>query len=102
MLRNDAPTDGTVTLSRDADLTAGANPRVVIAANVDSDLENREDLIVLNGSTTLARGVSNAESRVLLSTPPIVPAPRPRRRRRQLHRHHRGAHVVGSELHVKA
>ncbi len=70
VLRNDAPTDGTVTLSRDADLVAGNNPRVVISANVDSDPENREDLIVLNGSTALARGASNAESRVLLNTPP--------------------------------
>jgi FG-GAP-like repeat/FG-GAP repeat len=70
VLRNDAPIDGTVTLSRDADLMAGDNPQVVLAADVNADAEGREDLIVLNGAAALARGMKPAESHVLLSVPP--------------------------------
>jgi hypothetical protein len=87
VLRNDEPIDGTVTLSRDADLIAGGDPQIVLAGNVDSDAQSREDLIVLNGDATLRPAPQNGvaldepngtinrgapiapESRVLISVP---------------------------------
>ena len=78
VLRNDTTTLGEFTFSLDNNIAAGASPVLLLAADVDLvGPILREDLIVLNEQTLLARGVTQtAQSNVVLGTAP-APAPCP-------------------------
>jgi T5SS/PEP-CTERM-associated repeat protein len=72
VLRNDTTTQGEFTFSLDNDIEAGTTPLLLLAADVDlAGPTLREDLIVLNDQTLLARGVTQpARSTVVLAAPP--------------------------------
>lgn len=75
VLRNDTTTQGEFTFSLDNDIEAGTTPLLLLAADVDQAGPTlREDLIVLNDQTLLARGVMQpARSTVVLAAPPECP-----------------------------
>lgn len=76
VLRNDTTTQGEFTFSLDNNIAAGANPVLLLAADVDlaGGQTLRDDLIVLNDQTLLGRGVTEpARSTVVLAVPPPCP-----------------------------
>jgi hypothetical protein len=76
VLRNDTTVQGEFTFSLDNNITSGgASPVLLLAADVDLvGPILREDLVVLNDQTLLARGVVQpARSNVVLATAPPCP-----------------------------
>lgn len=91
VLRNDAPINGVVTLSPDQDISAGADPRIVLAGNVDGvegEPNPSDDLIVLGVGVIASRASKDAGgfgmltgvpqpdgARVFRNIPPKSPTP---------------------------
>ncbi|MDX2115454.1 MAG: FG-GAP-like repeat-containing protein [Planctomycetota bacterium] len=73
LFRNDAPTDGTLTISLDRDIASDSNPVLVLSGDLDDDSPNGpDDLIVISGdpgNLLRAAGTDFNEARLAARVP---------------------------------